>query len=260
MLFLALLGLVFVGFPQAAFAQEEGEGTELDDGDESEAESGEAESADTSGPRSTRLIKVVKKKFFLKYRRLEVTPTLAAMPSDFFLRRYIFGVNLAYHVSEIFSIELFGAYSPNLKDVDKKPLFNYLRRRVSIQADISRIMMLLQLDLGLSPIYGKVEFAKSIVNYDLYLLVGGGMVFTVDDEEIASQEPEDRRYVRQLHPSANFGLGFRVAFNEWFAIRLEGRWTFHVEQVVLSELALELKNNFSIHLGASFFLPPKIEN
>ena len=239
---------------------EEAKRERRDDGDdEVEGILAEAESR-----RRRRIIKVVQPKFFLKYQRLEATPFLAVMPSDFFLTRFIVGANIAYHISEIFSVEFMAAYSPNLGEADKKRLFSRLLTEAQIQADISRIILLFQMDMGISPIYGKVEFGKRIINYDIYLLVGGGVLWTHDDEEIAKGdqpgEEEYEPYLKQWHPSANFGFGFRVAFNEWFAVRLEGRWTFHVEQVVLDELALELKNNFSLTLGFSFFLPPNIEN
>ena len=217
--------------------------------------------AELERSRKRRVIKVVQKKFFLKYRRLEATPMFALIPSDVFLRRYMFGANIAYHVSEIFSIEFFGAYSPNLGDADKKNTGQYLLDCCSLQASISRVMMVLQLDMGISPIYGKVELGNArIINYDIYVLLGGGIVYTHDDIEIASDAPEHAQHLKQFHPSSNFGVGFRIAFNEWIAARIEGRWTFHVEGVVLEQLALEFKNNFSVHLGASFFLPPKIEN
>jgi len=69
--------------------------------------------------RRRRIIKVVQKKHFLKMNRLEVTPQFALMPSDFFLRRYIFGANIAFHISEIFSAEVLGGYSPNLGEADR---------------------------------------------------------------------------------------------------------------------------------------------
>ena len=216
--------------------------------------------------RRRRIIKVVQKKHFLKMNRLEVTPQFALMPSDFFLRRYIFGANIAFHISEIFSAEVLGGYSPNLGEADRKALFDFLLARASVQADISRILAIFQLNMGMSPIYGKVELGNNrIVNYDIYMLFGGGVVYTSDDDEVADicleerADEEDAKYCKQWHPASNFGVGFRIAFNEWLGVRLEGRWTFHVEEVILDELALELKNNFSLHIGASFFLPPEIQ-
>ena len=39
-----------------------------------------------------------------------------------------------------------------------------------------------------------------------------------------------------------------------------GQLTADWREAHTDRLALELKNNFSLHIGASFFLPPRIEN
>ncbi|MCK6528902.1 outer membrane beta-barrel domain-containing protein [Myxococcota bacterium] len=206
-----------------------------------------------------RIIKIVQRKDFLKFHRVEVTPMFGYVSNDPFLSRILAGANIAYHVNELFSLEWFLAYSPNLGRTDYKALTNELLTGTEVVPDISRIQFIGAFDIGMSPIFGKIELGTlKIINYDLYLLIGLGVVQTADDAEII--EGGDPRFLNQWHLATNFGFGFRVAFNQFFALRLEGRSYIHIEQVDRDQLNLEMKNNFAIQLGASFFLPPKVKS
>lgn len=206
-----------------------------------------------------RIIKIVQRKDFLKFHRVEVTPMFGYVSNDPFLSRILAGANIAYHVNELFSLEWFLAYSPNLGRTDYKALTNELLTGTEVVPDISRIQFIGAFDIGMSPIFGKIELGTlKIINYDLYLLIGLGVVQTADDAEII--EGGDPRFLSQWHLATNFGFGFRVAFNQFFALRLEGRSYIHIEQVDRDQLNLEMKNNFAIQLGASFFLPPKVKS
>ena len=57
----------------------------------------------------------------------------------------------------------------------------------------------------------------------------------------------------QIHPTTNFGGGARVVFNEFVAVRVDGRSLVYIETV--NSTTLEMKNNFILSGGVSFFFP-----
>lgn len=212
------------------------------------------------GGNRKRIIKVVQRKHFMKMHRLEATvPAIGMVTNDPFLRRILFAGKFEFHLTEISSIGAWICFSPNLGDSDRKPLTNQLEQRSEVVPDISRIIFAGVVDYGVSPIFGKIELGQArIINYDIYLAAGAGVLYTKDDEELVQGGEEE--YREQFHPVTSFAFGFRVAFNEWFGIRLEGRHLTHIEQVSRAEgLNLEMKNNFAVQFGTSFFLPPKMK-
>ncbi|HCP44696.1 MAG TPA: hypothetical protein DIU15_01480 [Deltaproteobacteria bacterium] len=217
------------------------------------------------------VIKVIQKKFFLKYRRLEVTPQVGYVGNDNFIRRFSLGAGIAYHINDLLSFEVSVNYLPNLGETDYKPLTKRFQNEDEVVPDISRVVMLSSLNVGLAPIYGKVELGTlRIINYDLYFTAGMGIAYSVDDTEIIRQDEctgntpqqnkqiESCRFVNQVHLTTNAGGGFRIVFNEWIGVRIDARQYTHIEQVYREgDIGLEMKQNFMISLGASFFLPPR---
>ncbi len=207
-----------------------------------------------------RIIKVVQRRHFMKLHRLETTfPSIGMVTNDPFLRRIIFAGKFEFHVTEVSSIGAYIAFSPNMGDSDLKQLTSKLQEQKEVVPDISRIIFAGIVDVGFSPIFGKVELGTTrIINYDLYLAAGAGVLYTHDDEElITGGRPE---YFKQVHPVTSLAFGFRIAFNEWFGVRLEARLLTHIEQVHRDDgMNLEMKNNFAVQFGPSFFLPPKMK-
>ncbi|MBJ93336.1 MAG: hypothetical protein CMP23_02550 [Rickettsiales bacterium] len=218
------------------------------------------------------LVKVIQKKFFLKYRRLELTPHVGYIGNDNFIRRFAVGASIGYHINDLLSIETTISYLPNLKENDYKALTNQFKDGSEVVPDISKVIFLGVVNAALSPIYGKVELGNlRIINYDLYFSAGIGVAYSEDDTEIIEQpecsgdqyeinkNEENCRYVKQWHFVSNAGGGFRVVFNEWIGVRLDARGYTHIEQVYREQgdIGLEMKQNFMISLGASFFFPPR---
>ncbi len=236
-----------------------------DEDDDEEADSGRISSDDDN--RATRgatgrkrIIKVVQRRHFMKLHRLETTfPSIGLVTNDPFLRRIMFAGKFEFHLTEISSIGAYLCFSPNMGDSDLKQLTSKLQEQKEVVPDISRIIFVGVVDLGFSPIFGKVELGTTrIINYDLYLAAGAGVLYTQDDEElITGGRPE---YFKQVHPVTSLAFGFRIAFNEWFGVRLEARLLTHIEQVHRDDgMNLEMKNNFAVQFGPSFFLPPKMK-
>lgn len=219
------------------------------------------------------IVKVIQKKFFLKYRRLEVTPQLGYVGNDHFIQRLAVGAGIGYHINDLLNVEFVFHYLPDLEETDYKALTRRFRNEEEVVPDISRITFLGVANLTLSPIYGKIELGtRSIINYDIYLGAGFGVAMSKDDTAIILspcdqwQTVAERKadvangcqYVDQAHFVTNAGGGLRIVFNEWIGVRLDARQYTHIEQVYRDgDIGLEMKQNFMVSLGASFFLPPK---
>ena len=223
------------------------------------------------------LVKVIQKKFFLKYRRVEVTPQIGFVGNDHFIRRMGVGLSVGFHINEILALEILASYLPDLGETDYKALTKRFRNEEEVVPDISRVVFLGVLNMVLSPIYGKVELGTlRIINYDIYIGAGLGIASTKDDTAIIRSPCDglttvrERKadtangchYVDQTHFVTNAGGGLRIVFNDWIGVRLDARQFTHIEQVYRDEsgqgeIGLEMKQNFMISLGASFFFPPK---
>ena len=219
------------------------------------------------------LVKVIQRKFFLKYRRVEITPMIGYMGTDDFINRLAVGAMVNAHVNDIFSLEFLFNYLPDLGETDYKGLTQRLRNRDEVVPDISRIVFLGAANLAIAPIYGKIELGTlSIINYDIYITAGAGVASTVDDTFIIQSDCDGQSraenkarpecsYVNQEHFAANLGGGFRFVFNDFIGIRLDGRFFTHIEETYRDgEVGLDMKQNFMVSFGVSLFVPPTRRN
>jgi len=238
-----------------------------EDGEEEEETARQRSSADperaTRGATGRkRIIKVVQRKHFMKLHRLEATaPSVGIVTNDPFLRRIVFSTKFEFHITEITSIGAYIAFSPDLGSSDEKQLTGWLSFEKEVVPDISRVIFCGIFDLGFSPIFGKIELGTTkIINYDLYIAPGIGVLYTQDDQDLIGWSQEGDPYFNQIHPVTSLAFGFRIAFNEWFGVRLEARLLTHIEQVHRKDgMNLEMKNNFVVAFGPSFFLPPRMK-
>jgi|GEM_PF-2019325 len=257
---------------------EEEEAEEDDDVEDDGASGRRSAKADKRKDKKKRLVKVIQTKFFLKYRRLELTPHIGYVGNDNFITRLHLGLAATYHINDIFGIELTVAGMPNLQETDYKPLTRRFQRESEVVPDITRVTFLATLGGAVSPIYGKVELGNNrIINYDIYFIGGAGMVHTQDDTAIIRSPCDDLPTVRerkdrsnptvtengcylvdQEHFASYIGGGLRIVFNKWVGIRLDVRNITHIEQAWRNgDVGLEMKHSLVINIGASFFIPPE---
>jgi len=264
---LGLAAMLAVGFAASpAFAQDD-----PDDGDnplDTPTESSKDEhtdlatGSDTAKPdlgtpdeKGHRTIKTLQHKTFLKLGRYEASPHIGFVTNDPFINRYLIGAAFAYHVTEIFAIEAVGTFSPDFGHGDWKGITHQLVEQNRVSPDISKILYFGNLNFQFSPIYGKVAVGRKIINFDIFGTFGTGVVSTKDDLD-ALQCPQDQSCIdteSQIHPTTNFGGGFRVIFNRNLAARLEGRSMIYIETI--DSTTLEMKNNFMLLGSVSIFFP-----
>ena len=206
-----------------------------------------------------RLIKVVAPKTFLKLGRFEAVPHVGFVTNDPFLSRYLGGVSLGYHITEIFAVEGQLAYSPDLGERDWKPITTHLVEKNNVSPDLSKLKLVANATFQFSPIYGNVALnGNKIINFDVYGAFGAGITSTHDDPDALQIDPDnpDPLYVAtadQIQPTTNFGGGARVTFNETVCVRVDGRSLVYIETI--NSTTLEMKNNFVLSAGVGFFFP-----
>lgn len=206
--------------------------------------------------KARRVIKTIEKKNFMKIGRFEATPHLATVTNDPFLNRYLLGAGFTYHLTEVFAAEIDGAYSPVLGEADWKPLTDQLKDYNAVMPDISPMNFVGSGCFAFSPIYGKVAiFGRRVIAFDIFGVFGMGFAYTRDDLEAIGGEGDDmaEATANDYHATTNFGGGARVELSQNIAVRLEGRSLIYIESVQAT--TLEMKNNFILQGGVSFFFP-----
>ncbi len=202
-----------------------------------------------------RVIKTIQAKNFLKLGRFEATPFLGFVTNDPFINRRLGGLSFAYHMTEIFALELMLGYAPDFGQADWKPLTRQLVDKNKVSPDISKLTLFSHAAFQFSPIYGKVAVnGRKIINFDVFGTFGMGATLTQDDLEALGDDSETAVATQiQWHATTNIGGGARVIINENWAIRAEGRSLVYIETI--NSTTLEMKNNFIVSLAASYFFP-----
>jgi len=206
--------------------------------------------------RHRRIIKALPRKRFLKIGRWEAAPHVGFITNDPFINRYLLGVGITRHVTEIFAVEALGSFSPDFGRGDWKAITHQLVEENQVSPDISKLLFYGNVNFQFSPIYGKVAvMGRRIVNFDVFGSFGVGVAYTRDDLEALQAETDAAAIATQsqYHPTTNLGGGFRVIFNQNIAVRLEGRSMIYVETV--KSTTLEMKNNFLLMASVAFFFP-----
>jgi outer membrane beta-barrel protein len=215
------------------------------------------------GPAKRKTIKVLQPKRLLKIGRLEVQPTVGGITNDPWVRRYVFGLTAGYHVTEIFSVELQGGFSPNLGDSDWKPVTRQVITGNEVAPQINRLVGFSTLNVSFSPFYGKLAtFGRNSIVFDVYATAGGGFAYTQDDLTITETEDDQRSLTlaNQFHPALMLGGGVRVQFSKVAGIRFEVRDLSYINAFgKADEVTLEVKNNLMLVGGVSFYLGRRAE-
>jgi len=196
----------------------------------------------------------------VKVGRFEGTIYAGGVTNDPFIRRVLVGLDFGYHVTEIFSVELQGSFSPDLGAGDHKAVTKQIIAANQVSPEISRMMSHATLNFNFSPFYGKVAtFGRNSIIFDLYGTFGTGIVYTQDDLELTDQvdDPKAQATQNQIHPALTFGGGARIMFGKVAGIRFEVRDLSYIN--VLESTQLELKNNLMLMGGISLFFGRRME-
>lgn len=249
--FLAALCLSALLLPAVAFAA---------DGDDEAGDVSEVDK-DRVGPLRER-IRPVSGHLFLKKGRFEVSPSASASINDAFFTKYLVGGTIGFFPSETWGIHArFGYAFPLVSGAAQicttestgqgttrgcsPPKFDQLDGRAPGQ-----IHLIGGLDVEYAPIYGKVGLvAEKFLHFDLYGLVGASAVGYQGPSQTGASASQPYMTV-----GGNVGVGTRIIFNRFVALRGELRDLIYAEQVQPLP-ATSIRNQLLFELGFSFFLP-----
>lgn len=165
----------------------------------------EEESAKTLKDR----IKSVSNRLYLKSGRLELTllPLTSFSLNDAFFQKFGGGLQLAYHLSDAFAIQVMGTYSLNTDTGNAT--YHGSRPSTNIPYAGER-SYLFAADLTWAPLYGKISLASEwTLHFDTYLLAGLGGI------------GGELQNASSFGFSGTFGLGARFFLTRTFALKLE---------------------------------------
>jgi outer membrane beta-barrel protein len=175
----------------------------------------------------------VQSRLFQKAGRHELSAMGGLYASDLLSSSYLVGGAYTFHFTEDLGLEAsFGyarAQSSLVRIVENDTSFTALRLDTPIYIYEGHLLWSLA--------YGKLRwFSSGISRFDLYLAFGGGVT--------------DNQSAQGL--TGSFGLGLKLFFGEWFAVRVDVR-----DQLMQQELLghSEIVNNLAATLGFSFFFP-----
>lgn len=175
----------------------------------------------------------VQSRLFQKAGRHELSAFGGLYSADLLSSSYLVGGAYTFHFTEDLALEAsFGysrANSSLVRIVEDDTSFTALRLDTPVYIYEGHLLW--------SIAYGKLRwFSGSISRFDLFLAFGGG----VTDNQTA------------LGLTGSFGLGLKLFFGQWFAVRVDIR-----DQLLQQELLgySEIVNNLTATLGFSIFLP-----
>jgi outer membrane beta-barrel protein len=190
-------------------------------------------------------VKAVQRKHFLKRGRLEAVPSFALSLNDAFNSKVGAGLALNYHLADSIAVsvhydQFYRAQSDNVR-IAKRELRSLLLA--------SAIDWSTGLDFVWTPIYGKLAWFNTIVQYDLFLSTGAGAVWS----QTSGAPVNDG-----LHPAVSAGIGQRFAFTDWMAFEFWVRQLLYADRPQDRSIS-EIQKVLTMNVGLSFWLPPSFE-
>ena len=200
-------------------------------------------------------VKVIQKRLFQKDGRHEINIFGGTIPNDEFQLYFPFGLRYDYFFSEDLGIEVFGEYIvPTESDLaaflaDPDDGFG-----IAIKTHLpQKLVWTAGLEGLWSPIHGKIGmFTSKLFHFDVHLALGVGAIGTdVRTRDIGKLAAGEASRKHKVDVAANIGLGARLYFLDWLAMRIEYRHFFYAAD---PEGGGGLSYPAELTLGASFFL------
>lgn len=203
-------------------------------------------------------VEVFQLKSVTKKRRFELAPIVSVGLNDSFVQVMNVGGSFTYHISEGLSFDLRGFYAiPVLTDLIgqmREGGANALLRTNATGSSpdkfnpaISRPRFYGMGHFIWSPLIGKFAAGNSVVDFDIYLMMGGGVVLTDKPGGTSA-----------LLPGVSFGVGGRLLLTRWLTLR------FEVQDVMYSQTLTGdggevgvLTHNVFFSVGFGFMFPLK---
>lgn len=199
-------------------------------------------------------VKAVQRKLYLKRGRVELAPYFVVNVNDAYYAKVGGAVRLAVYPADSLAISARFTLMQTLPTDDATTAKRTLYSRLFFSAPIWSAIG----DIEWSPLYGKVAFANSILQFDGYLIGGAGVVSaetsarTVEDPTQAS----GRRQVGTVYPAFDLGIGLRFIAKDWLAVNVALINTTYVDTPTGTTKGAT-QNLMLVNVGLSIFLPFK---
>lgn len=181
-------------------------------------------------------IAVIQRRFLPKTSRLEIFPNLGFIINDAFFTNAVMSARVGWYFSETYAVEL----NAMILGTSERSVTKDLNERRGVT---TRSLVTAQsyygADFKWSPVYGKMgSFNTSIVPFDLYFSLGGGMTRTNQGENTST-----------IH----FGTGQIYALAKWAAFRWDLSWYWYKASATTGGGG-SFTNIYAM-LGLSLFIP-----
>ena len=185
--------------------------------------------------------------------RLEFGVGAAGVTNDPFLWRGGVTWRVGIHFFELLALDMRWFLSPDRGEDDLKGITQELIGLNEIAPDISRMLFAFTPGVLFTPLHAE---DGGIASLDLSLFVGGGIVHTVDDENLINCPAEYVEYMEQDHPAFTYGVNLRIKLQDIVAFTILPQLIHHTEEVPSGwGLNEETKNNWLFNLQVSFLTP-----
>jgi len=199
--------------------------------------------------------------------RVDLQPSFGVSMNDPFVQHQAISAGLSYFITEILAVGVsFNFY--HFFNATSEVNFR-LSRATHQTVPINEYSWAGQLNFTYIPMYGKFAmFTEWILHWDVWLLGGGGFIFT---RPIPVIDPEYRDFDWTMKFCFNVGIGGRLFLSKFLAIFLEVRDYIFPEELESLETYsravdredkknwldddLKLTNNVMLQVGVSLFIP-----
>lgn len=186
-------------------------------------------------------VKAVQRKHFLKRGRLELVPSFAISLNDAFYTKVGGGLAANYHFADSLALSLhydkFGIAQTDNVRIAKRELKSLLLS--------SKLDWTAGADFMWTPIYGKLAWGNTIVQYDLFLVTGVGVAWSQ-----TSGVPVDDG----AHPAIDVGIGQRFSLADFMAFEFWVKQLLYADRPQDRQIS-EIQKVLTLNVGLSFWLP-----
>jgi outer membrane beta-barrel protein len=204
---------------------------------------------------------IVRRKLLFRSSRFELVPRLGFTLNDAYKRNLMVGLDANYHLTNHFSLGASVGYGVLASNTDLLDQINTAVDPVVLdQLRYSTIQVLFDAHVGYVPLFGKISVVdKYVMDYDLSLELGfGGALITA----VTDGNPLGMDGLSGFKPAPMIGAGFRLFVTDNIAISVSLKDYIYSSADVQDggdEPESELRNNFTLGVGASFFFPSDVK-
>lgn len=202
---------------------------------------------------------IVRRKLLYRSTRFEVAPTIGFTLADSFRRNMLIGANLAYHLTNEWSLGVSGGYGLLQLETD---LSNNIADTLSPGRlnEVSYSYLAWQADVGIHwvPIFGKFSLFKSTsVSYDFHM--GAGFLFANEDA-VAAGNGEIDEALTGIKPGAALTFGVRLFLSDMLSLNIDLKNMLYSRAEISRGTATpEFTDTVLLNIGLGIFLPGDVK-